>query len=77
MGGSGSKSADKSKGASPAKAGKKAPPPKKEITPHEKAVLDLKNQRDRLHKYRKQVLVDHDVELEPAWSLVRMGLRPW
>lgn len=29
----------------------KPPPPS--ITPHDKAVLDLKTQRDRLHKYTK------------------------
>lgn len=37
---------------------RKKPPPKKEITDHERAILDLKNQRDKLHLYRKQVRID-------------------
>lgn len=49
MGGSGSKVKG---GKTPPK---QKPPPKKEITAHERAVLDLKNQRDKLHRYRKQV----------------------
>jgi hypothetical protein len=51
MGGGGSKQAAKK----PQEKSKPRPPPKKEITAQEKAILDLKNQRDKLHRYRKQV----------------------
>jgi hypothetical protein len=51
MGGGGSKQAAKK----PQEKSKPKPPPKKEITAQEKAILDLKNQRDKLHRYRKQV----------------------
>ena len=39
------------------KSSKKIEGNKKVITSQEKAILDLKNQRDRLHKYTKQVHV--------------------
>lgn len=50
MGGGASKQTAKK----PQEKQKQKPPPKKDITAQEKAILDLKNQRDKLHRYRKQ-----------------------
>eukprot|EP01134_Creolimax_fragrantissima_P001392 CFRG1392T1 len=62
-------------GSSKSKPAKTGPPPvkKKEITPHERAVLDLKNQRDRLHKYTKQLTVSVEKEKKMAKQALAAG----